>query len=107
VTARSNESSTVREIGATSKAIPAPLSDSDIRWTPSFVAEELARQRIGSLEDDVTAYRALAHAALENIAHLTARNKRLAERIDNLIAQLREIMAAPCLDCRRSKRRSA
>lgn len=50
------------------------------------------RDRVRDLEGDNAAYRALACAALENVSALTARNKMLALRIDNLNGQLRELM---------------
>ena len=70
------------------------------------VALELAeaRERITSLEADVTTYRQLACCALENIAQLTKRNKQLACRIDDLNQSLRELFNAPCLACLRRNR---
>jgi hypothetical protein len=64
-------------------------------------------QRIQSLESDVTGYRALACAALENVAHLTQRNKTLAERIDQLNGHIRELFDVPCRHCRQLEGRVA
>jgi hypothetical protein len=63
-----------------------------------------AHERIRELESDCKTYKMLAVAGLECIAQLTKRNKQLACRIDHLNGQLREILAAPCLTCRRAQR---
>ena len=62
------------------------------------------RDRIANLESDVTTYRILACAALENVAQLTKRNRQLASRISCLNAELRAVLDAPCLVCRRRDR---
>lgn len=62
------------------------------------------RERVRDLESDFTTYRALACAALENVALLTRRNRHLADRIGHLTTQIHDLMAAPCLTCRRSER---
>ena len=57
--------------------------------------------RIVDLEAERDTYRSLAAAALECAAALTRRNKQLARRNDELTEQVRALMAAPCLTCRR------
>jgi uncharacterized coiled-coil protein SlyX len=64
----------------------------------------LARERIADLECDVTTYRILAASALEAVAQQTRRNKQLAERIDSLTAQIKTLVASPCLVCLRAGR---
>lgn len=57
--------------------------------------------RIIDLENDTKTYRMLAASALYTVAELTKRNKTLAQRNDHLQAQIRALMEAPCLVCRR------
>jgi hypothetical protein len=61
---------------------------------------DCSAQRMQSLESDVTGYKALACAALENVAHLTERNRKLADRIDEMNGHIRELFDMPCRHCR-------
>ena len=63
--------------------------------------------RIIDLESDNKTYFMLASGALYSVAELTRRNKQLARRNDELNAQMRAAMAAPCLACRQRQRADA
>src|SRR5688572_22087487 len=65
------------------------------------------QDRVRDVQNERDVYRMLSGSALEMIARLTQRNRQLAGRIDHLNGELKALLNAPCLECRRrSARRS-
>jgi hypothetical protein len=65
-----------------------------------MLMEEIAaiRLELGEERNNRKAYQDLAVVALESVAQLTQRNKQLAERIDALNKQLRQLMTGQRVD---------